>query len=466
MANGESESTNCAPHSDNFQHLNNPLIKQSSASLLTNPTSNNVKRTLRSTLSNASLSRYRSSFRRNKMNTRSMNSQYSSTSTFPLFRHFYLMRNSFTRKRTRELSNKNNDSSALASSRKRAYSSSRIEISQVLITVFITLVCACLLILMIVLDMVYLNDAVTSHINQQMISISTKNSTTLCFRHPKVCVMKGLIIIIFICITVILCYTILTLYIRAKRHSRLLERKTNELEKEKCLTEKLLHEILPPCVAKDLINGRKAPAEYYESVTVYFSDIVGFTIIASMCSPTETCDMLNRLYSIFDSLLENFDVYKVETIGDAYMVVSGAPKRNGDKHPNEIANMSLALLRCKQQVRVPRTSAQLQLRIGIHTGPVCAAVIGSKMPRYCMFGDTVNVASRMESSGLPERIHLSSDTYKRLINRDQYIFEDRGEIQIKGKGHMCTYFLLDKKSNQHVTKSRSNTLTKTERESL
>jgi len=111
-----------------------------------------------------------------------------------------------------------------------------------------------------------------------------------------------------------------------------------------------------------------------------------------MCSPTETCDMLNRLYSIFDALLENFDVYKVETIGDAYMVVSGAPKKNGDrvsfykyisksnyliinqcvfcllKHPNEIANMSLALLQCKQQVRVPRTSAQLQLRIGIHTG--------------------------------------------------------------------------------------------------
>jgi class 3 adenylate cyclase len=110
-----------------------------------------------------------------------------------------------------------------------------------------------------------------------------------------------------------------------------------------------------------------------------------------MCSPNETCDMLNRLYSVFDSSLESFDVYKVETIGDAYMVVSGAPKKNGDKvsaytfkinhrimneslfsylfkHPNEIVNMSLALLQCKQQVHVPRTSAQLQLRIGIHTG--------------------------------------------------------------------------------------------------
>lgn len=120
--------------------------------------------------------------------------------------------------------------------------------------------------------------------------------------------------------------------------------------------------------------------------------------------------------------------------------------------------MSLSLIRAKQQVRVPRTFAELQLRVGIHTGPVCAAVIGSKMPRYCMFGDTVNVANRMESSGLPERIHLSVETYKRLTNREQYVFEDRGEIEVKGKGLIRTYFLVNRISAQKNDKRRSNSM--------
>lgn len=278
MANGDSQSVSCALLSNDSQHLGNGLIKPSSSSLSTKSTANNVQRILRSTMSSASLSRYRSPFRRSRINSGSLNPPCTTPPSFPLFRHFYLMRNSFTRRRTRELPNKVNGSAVLES--KKINSSSRIEASHVLTTIFITLASACILIFMIFLDLAYLNDALLNRINQSIISPSTKNNTSVCFRYPKVCVMKGLVIIIFIGITVTLCYTILTLYIRARRHSRLLERKTDELEKEKCLTEKLLHEILPPCVAKDLINGRKAPAEYYESVTVYFSDIVGFTIIA------------------------------------------------------------------------------------------------------------------------------------------------------------------------------------------
>ncbi len=277
MVNDDSQSISCALLGDDSHHLNNDTINQSISST-TEPTSNNTKWTLRNNLSVASF-RYRTSFRRSIRGSRNGNSQSSISPSFPLFRRFYLMHSSFTRKRTRELPNNNNEPDALASTEK-LYSSPRIGASHVLTTILITLASACLLIFMIFLDLAYLNDAIPDAINQQLITTNIEHDMSLCFRYPKVCVMKGLVIIVFIGITVILCYTILTLYIRAKRHSRLLERKTDELEKEKSLTEKLLHEILPPCVAKDLINGRKAPAEYYESVTVYFSDIVGFTIIA------------------------------------------------------------------------------------------------------------------------------------------------------------------------------------------
>ncbi|CAF0853653.1 unnamed protein product [Rotaria sp. Silwood1] len=466
----DSQSVSSVLLCDNSYISRHDKINESVSSSFNIPIRHNVKWRVRNSISSASLQPYGSSFRRNGTNTSSTNSEHSSTLSFPLFRQYYLMRSSLKQKRQRLLVKKVNANSTSVS--KKLHEAPRIETKHVIITIFITITCAFLLISMIFLDFVYLNESMSNTSNYTLLS----SHNSLCFHYSKICILKGSVIIVFIFITIILCYSILTLYIRAKRHSRVLEHKTNELEKEKCLTQKLLHQILPPCVAKDLINGRKAPAEYYDSVTVYFSDIVGFTAIASMCSPNETCNMLNQLYSIFDSLLENFDVYKVETIGDAYMVVSGAPERNGDKHPNEVVNMSLSLLRGKQQVRVPRTSAELMLRVGIHTGflryqlyrwldriniigPVCAAVIGSKMPRYCMFGDTVNVANRMESTGLPERIHLSDDTYKRIKNREQYVFEERGEIEIKGKGLMYTYFLLARKTNENETKSRSATVT-------
>ncbi|XP_076734515.1 atrial natriuretic peptide receptor 1 [Maylandia zebra] len=182
-------------------------------------------------------------------------------------------------------------------------------------------------------------------------------------------------------------------------------------------------------------------------VTIFFSDIVGFTSISASCTPLQVVKMLNNLYMCFDTRIDSYDVYKVETIGDAYMVVSGLPERNGDRHVDEIAKMALDLVAAVRQVSIPHMpNERLQLRAGIHTGPCVAGIVGYKMPRYCLFGDTVNTASRMESTSLPQKIHISSEAYLALIKDNAYELQLRGEIEIKGKGKMYTYWLIGHKN--------------------
>ncbi|KAK6965074.1 atrial natriuretic peptide receptor 2, partial [Biomphalaria glabrata] len=221
-----------------------------------------------------------------------------------------------------------------------------------------------------------------------------------------------------------------------------LEKKTEELDKERKLTVNLLYQMLPPIVADKLRNGLTVDAESFESVSIYFSDIVGFTTISSKCTPMQVVDLLNSLYTTFDTRIETYDVYKVETIGDAYMVASGVPIRNGEKHAEEIATMSIDLLAAIKQIHAPNVEdGKLKIRIGIHTGPCVAGVVGHKMPRYCLFGDTVNTASRMESSSEPMRIHCSKAMRDQLLVHDKYKLESRGIIDVKGKGQMETYWV-------------------------
>ncbi|CAH2233506.1 jg10795 [Pararge aegeria aegeria] len=236
----------------------------------------------------------------------------------------------------------------------------------------------------------------------------------------------------------------------------LVEERTSDYLEEKRKCEELLYQLLPKSVASQLIMGQPVMAETYDQVTIYFSDIIGFTQLSAESTPLEVVDLLNDLYTSFDSIIENFDVYKVETIGDAYMVVSGLPMRNGNRHAAEIARMSLALLRAVRVKTVPhRPGERLLLRIGMHSGPVVAGVVGLKMPRYCLFGDTVNTASRMESHGEALKIHVSPKTKEVLDLYDCFDLECRGEITMKGKGKMTTYWLLGDKSGPNESKRAS-----------
>ncbi|XP_067852788.1 retinal guanylyl cyclase 2-like [Heptranchias perlo] len=226
----------------------------------------------------------------------------------------------------------------------------------------------------------------------------------------------------------------------------LIRERTEELEIEKQKTEKLLTQMLPPTVSESLKTGCTVEPEYFDQVTLYFSDIVGFTTISAMSEPIEVVDLLNDLYTLFDAVLENHDVYKVETIGDAYMVASGLPTRNGNRHAAEIANMSLDILSSVGTFKMRHMpDVPVRIRIGLHSGPSVAGVVGLTMPRYCLFGDTVTTASRMESTGQPYRIHVNHTTVKILVSLNEgYKLELRERKDLKGKGFEETYWLVGK----------------------
>uniref|UniRef100_A0A8C2JHH2 Guanylate cyclase n=1 Tax=Cyprinus carpio TaxID=7962 RepID=A0A8C2JHH2_CYPCA len=224
----------------------------------------------------------------------------------------------------------------------------------------------------------------------------------------------------------------------------LIRERTEELEVERQKTDALLAQMLPKSVALALKTGKPVKPEHFSDVTLYFSDIVGFTTISALSEPIEVVDLLNDLYTLFDGIIAIHDVYKVETIGDAYMVASGVPNRNDNRHAAEMANMSLDILHCIGTFKMRHMpDVKVKIRIGLHSGPVVAGVVGLKMPRYCLFGDTVNTASRMESTGLPYRIHVNQSTVDVLNSlKLGYKIDVRGRTELKGKGVEETYWLV------------------------
>ena len=206
-------------------------------------------------------------------------------------------------------------------------------------------------------------------------------------------------------------------------------------------TEKLLLNILPNSIAQRLKHDQGIIADHFEEVSVLFADIVGFTPLAARIPPIKLVNLLNQIFSAFDYLAERHGLEKIKTIGDAYMVVGGLPLPL-ENHARAIAQMALDMQQAITDFQAD-TGEQFQIRIGINTGPVVAGVIGTRKFIYDLWGDTVNVASRMESTGVPGGIQVTTTTYECL--KDKYELEQRGAIAVKGKGEMTTYWLKARK---------------------
>ncbi len=216
------------------------------------------------------------------------------------------------------------------------------------------------------------------------------------------------------------------------------------VDEERQRAESLLHNILPVPIAARLKTSRTVIADGYENATILFSDIVGFTPLSERMPPEKVVWLLNDIFSEFDDLVAESGLEKIKTIGDAYMVAAGIPQRRDD-HARAIADLALDMMAALKK-RGDTPDGPLKMRIGISSGPVVAGVIGKRKFIYDLWGDSVNTAARMESHGVPGEIQVARSTYEAL--KDDYEFEARGTILVKGKGPMEAFLLKGRKARR------------------
>jgi adenylate cyclase len=228
-----------------------------------------------------------------------------------------------------------------------------------------------------------------------------------------------------------------TLEILQQQNVNLMRVLMAELDEERSKSERLLLNILPEAIAQRLKTETGIIADRFDAVSVLFSDIVGFTPLSETLSAREMVEWLNEVYSVFDTLVQDHDVEKIRTIGDGYMVAAGVPFPRDD-HAAALTRVALDM-KAHSATLPPLSGHRVNFRIGINSGPVVGGVIGTHKFQYDIWGDTVNTAARMESQGVPGRIHISTATYE-LINQE-FICEPRGTIEVKGKGEMETWFV-------------------------
>lgn len=222
----------------------------------------------------------------------------------------------------------------------------------------------------------------------------------------------------------------------AEANLKLLE--SNEIiEMERARSEKLLLNILPARVANDLKEKGTTEPECFDEVTVYFSDIVGFTDSSSKLEPSSLIAELNDIFTAFDRIIRKNSCERIKTIGDAYLCVCGMPV-NDPKHALNILNSAVEMMKFLKE-RNQSSPLKWEIRAGVHSGRVVGGVVGVEKYIYDVFGDTINTASRMESNSLPMKINVSEETYK--YAGDAFKFTERGFLEVKGKGRIKMYFL-------------------------
>ena len=239
-----------------------------------------------------------------------------------------------------------------------------------------------------------------------------------------------------------------TAYLMVQTFVRQREAALVALDAEHARSERLLLNVLPGVIAERLKAGSGIIADAHPAVTVLFADIVGFTAYAERTAPATVVERLDDLFSTFDDLVDRFGLEKIKTIGDSYMAVGGVPLVRED-HVEAVARLGLAMIDEIGRLASPGDGSRFEIRIGIASGPVVAGVIGRRKFSYDLWGDVVNTAARMESSGVPGRIQVTAAVEERL--RDRFVLEPRGEIEVKGKGRLATYFLVAAQSEAAAT---------------